>query len=142
MKYKILFPAFLLFISLSAFNQTTASADTLSDGNEVIFTRAEINPSFPGGEKAWTKYIRAVIEKNIDSLIDDNKSGTCRVKFIVDKEGNVSNTEALTMKGSVLAGIVVDAIANGPKWKPAQQNGRVVKAFKKQPVTFTLKESR
>ena len=42
------------------------------------------------------------------------------------------------MKGSVLARIVVDAIVNGPKWIPAQQNGRLVKAYKEQPVTFTI----
>jgi hypothetical protein len=52
-------------------------------------------------------------EKNIDTLTDECKSGTCRVKFIVDTTGNVSNIEALNMKGSVLARIVVDTSAVG-----------------------------
>ena len=69
-----------------------------------------------------------VLKKNIDALTDEGKSGTCRVRFIVDTSGKVSKVEALNMKGSVLARIVVDAIVNGPTWIPAQQNGRLVKA--------------
>lgn len=47
---------------------------------------------------------------------------------------------ALNMKGTLLAQLVVDAIKNGPKWKPALQYGRNVKAFREQPVTFTVRE--
>ncbi|MEO6329660.1 MAG: energy transducer TonB, partial [Ginsengibacter sp.] len=98
----------------------------------------EIPPSFPGGEAGWQTYITKHIKSNIDNLVNDNKSGTCRVKFIVDKDGSVSAINALTMKGSVLAEVATNAIANGPKWIPAKQNGRVVKSFAEQPVTFTI----
>jgi protein TonB len=29
-------------------------------------------------------------------------------------------------------------IKKGPKWTPAQQNGRQVKAYRKQPITFVV----
>jgi protein TonB len=137
MKYKLLFPAFLLFISFSAFSQTTASADTVSV-DDVIFTKAENEASFPGGEAGWTAYIRQHIERNIDALVKANKSGTCRLKFIVDKNGNVRDVEALTMKGTRLAKVSIAAILSGPKWIPAMQNGRAVNAYREQPVTFTI----
>ena len=41
---------------------------------------------------------------------------------------------------SKLAEIAVNAIRKGPKWKPAVQNGRNVKAYRRQPVTFQLAE--
>ncbi|MBN8787684.1 MAG: energy transducer TonB, partial [Terrimonas sp.] len=59
---------------------------------------------------------------------------------IVDKEGNVSNTEALTLKGTKFSEVVVNAIAKGPKWVPAMQNGKPVKAYRKQPVAFQIHE--
>ena len=123
--------------TLDNLSHNLSRIDNSPDENKV-FVKTEIEASFPGGEQAWTRYITQVIRKNIDDLNDDNKSGTCRVRFIVDKQGNVLGTVALTMTGSVLARIVVDAIAHGPKWTPAQQNGRFVTAFKEQPVTFAI----
>jgi periplasmic protein TonB len=107
------------------------------DPNQV-FTKVEVEASFPGGEGKWNQYVQRTVEKNIDDLVDDGQAGTCEVQFIVDREGNVSNVEALTMKGSVLARIATDAIRKGPKWIPAIQNGRQVKAWRRQKITFRL----
>ncbi len=111
-----------------------------TEDEDKVFTKVEIEASFPGGEGAWTRYVTKAIQGNIDELQDAGESGTCRVRFIVDKEGNVSDVEALTMKGSKLAEVAVNAIRKGPKWTPAQQNGRQVKAFREQPVTFQIQE--
>jgi protein TonB len=35
---------------------------------------------------------------------------------------------------------VMRVIKRGPKWIPASQNGRLVKAYRKQPVTFVVME--
>ncbi len=138
MKYKILLLCFLLFISVSVFSQATTTADTVND-NQVIFTEPEIEASFPGGQNAWLKYVFKQITGNMNELTSDNRPGTCRVRFIVDKEGKVSDINALNMKRSVLAKIAVKAIANGPKWIPAMQNGRPVKSYKEQSITFKTK---
>lgn len=107
---------------------------------DKVFQKVEIEAQFPGGEKAWTRYISREIERYIDELQEAGKAGTCLVQFIVDKEGNISEVEALTMKGTKLAEICVNAIKKGPKWTPAEQNGRKVKAYRKQPVTFQIQE--
>ncbi|MBN8788310.1 MAG: energy transducer TonB [Terrimonas sp.] len=107
---------------------------------DKVFQKVEIEAQFPGGERAWTKYISREIERYIDELQEAGKAGTCLVQFIVDKEGNISEVEALTMKGTKLAEICVNAIKKGPKWTPAEQNGRKVKAYRKQPVTFQIQE--
>jgi periplasmic protein TonB len=108
------------------------------DDEDKVFQKVEIEAKFPGGEGAWTKYISREITRYIDELQDAGKAGTCLVQFIVDKEGNISEVEALTMKGTKLAEICVNAIKKGPKWVPAEQNGRKVKAYRKQPVTFQI----
>lgn len=120
------------------------------DDYDKVFQKVEIDAEFPGGGAGWTRYVTREIERNIDELQDDGKSGTVVVLFIVDKEGGVSEVRALSCSeagvanclgpNSKLAEIAVAAIKKGPKWKPAVQNGRQVKAYRRQPVTFQLAE--
>ena len=105
---------------------------------DSVFTRDEIEASFPGGDAAWSQYIQNQIVQNGDAITRDNQSGTCWVRFIIDKEGKIKNVEAITMKGSVLADVAVKAIKYGRKWKPAMQYGRPVNAYREQPVSFTI----
>lgn len=104
---------------------------------DSTFIDVQIPATFKGD---WNSYVKEKIEKSSDELINAGESGTCLIQFIVSTDGTVSNVEALTMKGSKFAEIAVAAIRNGPKWRPAQNNGHVVKAYRKQPVTFTIEE--
>ena len=104
----------------------------------IVFTKVQNEATFPGGDAAWNHYIKNEIEKHIKDLIDDGNSGTCRVRFIVSRDGSVSNVSALTMKGTKLEQVAVNAIRKGPKWDPATQNGMVVNAYREQPITFTI----
>ena len=103
---------------------------------DKIFTKVEIEATFPGGPAAWQRYVTRAIQADLDEFTESDY-GTCIVKFIVDKTGKVSSVEATTMKGSKLAEIAVNAIRKGPNWIPAQQNGRYVNAYRLQPVTLT-----
>lgn len=108
------------------------------DEDPPIFLTVQIQAKFPGGDEAWRKYISREIERYMDELQEEGKAGSCTVQFVVDKDGTISEVEALTMKGSKLAEIAVNAIRKGPKWSPAENNGKKVKAYRKQPVTFQL----
>lgn len=108
------------------------------EDENTVFTKVEVEAQFPGGEGKWNQYVQREVERHIDELTDDGQAGTCEVQFIVDKEGNVSNVEALSMKGTKLSEVAVNAIKKGPKWIPAIQNGRQVKAWRRQKITFRL----
>lgn len=118
--------------------QETKVVEAPKEDENTVFTKVEVEASFPGGDAAWSRFVQREVEKHIDELTDDGRSGTCEVQFIVDKDGNVSNVEALTMKGTKLAEVAVNAIRKGPKWIPAIQNGRQVKAWRRQKITFRL----
>jgi hypothetical protein len=107
---------------------------------DKVFTKVEVEASFPGGDMAWVRYMKKVVETNINELTKENKSGTCRVRFIVHEDGSISHAEALTMKGTKLAEIAVNAVNKGPIWIPAKQNDRVVAAYREQPITFTIQD--
>ncbi len=116
--------------------QVVAAPVEKKEDEDKVFTKVEIEASFPGGASAWTKYVTRAIQANQDEFTESD-FGTCVVKFIVDKAGKVSQVEATTMKGSKLAEIATNAIRKGPNWTPAQQNGRYVNAYRLQPVTLT-----
>ena len=102
---------------------------------DSLFTRKEMEASFPGGLRAWQVYISKQINSHVNEL-SDKDYGTCIVRFIIDTDGKVSDVQATTMQGSTLAYIAVAAIKRGPKWIPAMQYGRIVKAYRLQPVSL------
>ncbi len=116
--------------------QVVAAPVEKKEDEDKVFTKVEIEASFPGGASAWTKYVTRTIMSNQDEFTESD-FGTCVVKFIVDKTGKVSQVEATSMKGSKLAEVATNAIRKGPNWTPAQQNGRYVNAYRLQPVTLT-----
>ena len=125
--------------SLSEVVVTGWKSDKPSDNATPIFEKVETTPSFPGGSAAWRKYL----EKNLDvnaPLINGAKLGTYTViiKFLVNKEGDISSLKSLTHHGFGMEEEVIRVISKGPKWIPAKQNGQIVDAFQTQSVTFVL----
>ena len=111
------------------------SADsTMEDYTDVSFAEDTV-AQFPGGAAGWTRYITRQIEANIDNLTDKDY-GTVLLRFFIDTSGNISEVRVLTMQGTTLAKLSLEAITRGPKWIPARQRGRYVKAFRIQPVTL------
>ena len=135
--YRITFLFIILFSVLNDVkSQTIINVTDTLQIDDKTYRKVESEASFPGGPAAWSKYISKYIQNNIDSF-RKRDYGTCIVRFIVGIHGSISDVEATNMKKSRLAKIVVEAIENGPKWIPAQQNGRPVNAYRLQPVTLT-----
>jgi len=104
-----------------------------------IFDKVEIEASFPGGDSKWRQYL----ERNANGQVATDNGApegtyTTVVQFVVDKEGNISDVRALTNHGYGMEDEAMRVIKKGPKWSPAIQNGRQVKAYRKQPITFQV----
>lgn len=122
----------LLFLSVNIYAQDKKAAYP-----DSVLQKVEVEASFPGGEAAWTKYVFNAM-KNADINWKNADAGTCRIRFIVDTHGNISNVQAMNMKRTRLAKFAIETIENGPRWKPAQQYGKFVNAYREQPITLTL----
>lgn len=136
---KKIFTLFFTCLSSVLFAQQkdSVTSTAVSQIDTTLFTKVDVEASFPGGDAAWAKYVQTELEKHINKLSRNKASvGTCVVQFIVDKEGNITNVVALNMQESLLAKIVMEAIQKGPRWVPAEQNGRKVKAYRRQKITF------
>ena len=111
------------------------------DDEHKVFEKVEVEASFKGGEREWRKYL----ERNLDANTPVENgapegSYTVVVQFIVDKEGKISDVKALTNLGYGMEDEATKIIRKGPNWVPAVQNGRNVKAYRKQPITFIVSE--
>lgn len=104
---------------------------------DKTFTKVENPATFPGGMDGWRRYL----ERNLsfpESAQEAGTQGVVRVQLVVDKEGNVSEVKALNDPGDGLAAEAERVIRKGPKWNPAEQNGRKVTFRFVQQVTFQL----
>ncbi len=101
-----------------------------------VFTKVEVDAKYPGN---W----RSFLERNLDGqvAVDNGASPgtyTVIIQFIVDVAGSVSDVKALTSVGFGMEQEAVRVIKKSGKWNPAIQNGREVKAYRKQPITFQV----
>jgi hypothetical protein len=97
---------------------------------------------FPGDEKSWRNFLAKNLNANVP-VKNRAPEGTYMVlvQFIVDKEGQVTDIKPLTKFGFGMEEEVVRILKKAPRWTPAFQFGRNVKAYRKQPVTFVVARS-
>jgi N-acetylmuramoyl-L-alanine amidase len=107
----------------------------------TVFNKLEQEATFPGGVAEWGQFLR----KNLKAYmpVDEGWSAgtyTLIIKFIVAKDGSISDVIAENYKNSKTAQMCIDLIKNGPKWIPGRQNNRVVNSYRKQPITFVVQK--
>ncbi len=111
------------------------------DDENKIFNKVEVEASFPGGDVAWSRYLKNNLDANVP-IENEAPAGTYQVivRFIVSKDGSISDVVAETKHGFGMEAEAVKIIKKGPNWKPALQNGRNVNAYRRQPITFVVSE--
>jgi len=103
-----------------------------------IFTKVEVDAKFDGN---WEKFLLRNL--NPQTPIDNNAppgNHTVIMQFVVDIDGSVSDIKALTNIGYGLEQEAIRVLKKATKWEPAIQNGRPVKAYRKQSITFQVTE--
>lgn len=101
----------------------------------------QVEAQFPGGLAAWSTFL----ERNLNAEIPVENAApagryTVIVSFLVDKDGNISEVEALNNPGYGTAEEAVRVIKKSKKWTPAIQNGRSVVYRQQQSITFEVSE--
>ena len=125
---------------MKTINETTGTDKKFTgEDDNLIFEKVEIEPAFKGGYKAWKEFCEANLNGNIP-IENKAPAGTYMVvlRFIVDKDGTISDLEPLTKLGYGMEEESIRVMKLSPKWKPAIQNGYIVKAYRKQPFNFVV----
>ena len=101
-----------------------------------VYTVIEEMPVFPGGPTEMMKFL----QKNINYPNNEKKNnitGKAFVKFIIERDGSVSNPEIVKSSGNEnLDQEALRIVSIMPKWKPGYQNGKTVKVYFNLPVIF------
>ena len=111
------------------------------EGDSTTYTKVEVEAGFNGGDFSWKAYLM----KNLNADIPIQHGApegvyTVIVRFIVSKDGSVTEVKAETHLGFGMEEEAVRVIQKGPKWTPAIQNGKFVNAYRRQPITFIVNE--
>jgi N-acetylmuramoyl-L-alanine amidase len=117
-------------INYQAVNDTTPKNNAAIQRTEASIDLAE-----------WREFL----QKNLQPFIEDAaKKGmkpgqyTTLIRFLVETDGSITNIKAVKNPGYGLGENVVNMMKNSPKWQPATENGKVVRSFHTQPITFVI----
>jgi TonB family protein len=106
---------------------------------EEIFVTAEQMPTFQGGDiskfRAWVmqhiKYPQIALENGIQ--------GNVIVKFVVEKDGKLSNIQVLQSPDKTLSEAAIQVLQKSPMWKPGKQRNKPVRVAYTLPISFHIK---
>lgn len=104
------------------------------------FMPVEVEVTYPGGLEAWKRFLLRNLRVP-DGIEIGEGSATVVVQFIVDVDGSVSDVQAIS--GPEIGGLreeAVRVIRKSGKWTPALQNGRYVKAYRRQPIIIEMRQ--
>jgi protein TonB len=106
-----------------------------------IFTKVEIEASVD--QKQWIRHLQSQLQRYIEDAAAngmDPGTYTVHVKFLVERDGSIADVQSLNDPGFGLGKAAVDVVKKGPRWNPGIQNGKQVRSYHTQPITFVVQE--
>ena len=136
----LLFPLLLV-----AFNNTKAQSkppqDSLSVNGNPVFEKVEVEASVDA--KAWIQHLQTELKLYVDEAVRKGiKPGTytVNVRFLVEKNGRITDVKALNDPGYGLASGAVRTVRTGPLWTAGEMSGKKVRSYHTQPIMFSITE--
>jgi len=108
----------------------------ISTGSDPGKKVKEFESSFPTGLEGWVDYLNNNKEYP-ERAKGVGKNGQVIVDFIVDTAGYVLNPHLVQSIEYSLDREALRLIRESPQWIPGSQDGKKVKTYKRQPITFT-----
>jgi protein TonB len=106
-----------------------------------IFEKVEIEASVNMSQ--WRRHLENQLQRYIEDAANSGMAPgqyTVSVRFLVEKDGSITDVKALNDPGYGLAKGAEEVVKRGPKWSPGEQNGRKVRSYHTQPITFVISD--
>src|SRR6476620_5369551 len=120
--------------------KAVVAAPKVEDENKV-FEKVEIEASVD--VKQWRRHLESQLQRYIEDAASQGMNPgqyTVQVRFLVEKDGSITDVKALNDPGYGLGKGAEDVVKRGPRWSPGEQNGRKVRSYHTQPITFVVSE--
>lgn len=111
--------------------------DITIDDDNTIYEKVEQMPEFPGGISALGRFLSTHIRYPTEAE-ENGIQGRVILKFIVEKNGKISNIKVLKSIDPFLDREAIRVVNSMPNWKPGIENGKYVRVEYVLPVTFRL----
>lgn len=128
---------FIITITLCLISSKNFAQVAIDTTGEIIMY-AEVMPQFNEGEEEMYKFISTNL--NYPILAKENGiEGKVIVRFVVEKNGSLSNIEILKKVGWGCDEEAMKLIKKMPNWIPGKMNGKPVRTYYTLPIVFSLK---
>ena len=121
--------------------QPPVKIQTIDNGNDSLdintYVMAEEMPEFSGGEAALRNFLSNTVKYPLVAA-EKGIQGKVYVKFILEKDGTVSNITIATSVHPLLDLEAIRVISLMPKWIPGRQKGKPVRVSYTVPINFAL----
>ncbi len=104
---------------------------------DQVFQLVEVDPEFPGGMEALTKYLSENI-KYPEQAKKDKIQGRVYISFVVEKDGSVADAKVLRGIGGGCDEEALRVVNAMPKWTPGKMRNTPVRVQFNLPVAFKL----
>lgn len=121
----------------TAIEEIIVSDEPEEEVADEIFTIVEEQPTPDGGMPAFYDFVR----KNLKYPSQARRmgiEGKVFVQFVVDKDGTITDVQAIKGIGAGCDEEAIRVLSKHPKWKPGKQRGRPVRVRMVIPITFKL----
>jgi protein TonB len=93
-------------------------------------------PMFPGGQKAFYKFLAENLKWPKSD--DGDTQGRVIISFVVEKDGSLTGFKVERSLGKDFNAEALRVLKKSPKWIPAMKNGKPVRIKYAVPINFTL----
>ena len=122
----------------SSESQTFDQTNSLSDKEEKeVYVAVEKQAEFPGGIAALMNWLSMNI-RYPEKAYKENIQGRVIVKFIIEKDGKVSDPTIVRGIDPELDKESIRVVKEMPAWQPAENNGKPVASYFNLPISFKL----
>ena len=130
----IFFSLMILMGTIKTFAQEVAAdlpAKVVYEADH-IYEQSDTKPDFPGGIKNFYYFVG----KNYRVPKDDNLKGKVVVKFVVERDGSLSNMKIVRDIGAGTGKEAIRVLKKSPKWIPGEQDGKPVRCQYEIPISI------
>lgn len=106
--------------------------------DDTIYESAQLDekPEYDGGINKLYEYIAKRFQvPDVRGL-----KGKIIVKFIIEKDGSISNIEVVQHPGHGTDKQIIKLMEKTQKWKPAKKNGQIVRSYYQFPINIQSAE--
>lgn len=113
---------------------------TSENYDDKVFDVVEQMPSFPGGNGKLSEFLSQNVRYPVVA-VENGIEGRVIVRFIVERDGSVSNVEVAKGAEASLDNEAVRVVKMMPKWNPGKHKGQAVRVKFAVPIIFKLQGS-